>query len=277
MSTTVLPSPLTPPPGAAAPAEPLRERLYWAASDSLTLIGRSARRSLRSVDALVTAVALPVMLLLMFVYVFGGAIDPGGRYVDFVVPGIVVLCAGFGSAATAVTVCEDMQNGVVDRFRSLPIVSSALLTGHVVATVLRNLVSTVLVVGIALLIGFHPDASPLQWLAAGGLLLLWMLGIAWLAACFGLIAREAEAAGAFAFVVMFLPYLSSAFVRLDTLPAGLRAIAEHQPVTPLVDTLRALLTGTPSGDALAAIAWCAGGIAIGCVGAAWLYRRRVTA
>jgi ABC-2 type transport system permease protein len=250
---------------------------YWAASDSLTLIGRSVRRSLRSVDALTVAIALPVMLLLLFVYVFGGAIDTGGDYVDFVVPGIVLLCAGFGSAATAVTVCEDLTGGVVDRFRSLPIVSSALLTGHVVATVLRNLVSTALVVAVALLIGFGPNATPLEWLAAAGLLLGWMLAIAWVAACFGLIARDPEAAGAFAFIVMFLPYLSGAFVPVDTMGAGLRAFAEHQPVTPLVDTLRALLLGTPGGDATAAILWCAGGIALGCTGAAWLYRRRVRA
>lgn len=256
-------------------AERRAERAWWALSDSLTLIGRSVRHSLRSVDALVVAIALPVMLLLLFTQVFGGAIQTGGDYVDFVVPGIVLLCAGYGSAATAVTVCEDMTQGVVDRFRSLPIVSSALLTGHVVATVLRNLVSTVLVVLVALLLGFAPDATVAQWLAAAGLLLLWMLAVAWLAACFGLLARDPEAAGAFAFVVMFLPYLSSAFVPVDTMGSGLRVFAEHQPVTPLVDTLRALLTGAPGGDATAAVLWCAGGIALGCTGAAWLYRRRV--
>jgi ABC-2 type transport system permease protein len=263
------------PPAPEAP--PLRERAHWALSDSLTLIGRSVRHSLRSVDALTIAIALPVLLLLLFVYVFGGAIDTrgGGDYVDFVVPGIVLLCAGFGSAGTAVSVNADLTNGVVDRFRSLPIVSSALLTGHVIATVLRNLVSTSLVIGVALLAGFRPDATIAEWLAAGGLLVLWMLAIAWLAACFGLVARDPEAAGAFAFFVMFLPYVSSAFVPIATMPAGPRAFAEHQPVTALADTLRALLTGTPGGDALAAVLWCAGAIVAGCAGAAWLYRRRV--
>jgi len=258
-------------------AQPLGERAYWAASDSLTLIGRSVRHSLRSVDALFVAIALPVLLLLLFVYVFGGAIDTrgGGDYVDFVVPGIVLLCAGFGSAGTAVSVNADLAAGVVDRFRSLPIVSSALLTGHVIATVLRNVVSTALVLAVALVAGFRPDATAAEWLAAGALLLLWMLAVAWLAACFGLIARDPEAAGAFSFVVMFLPYVSSAFVPVATMPAGPRAFAEHQPVTALVDTLRALLTGAPGGDALAAVAWCGGAIALGCTGAAWLYRRRV--
>ena len=263
-------------PSSVPAAAPLRERAYWAASDSLTLVGRSVRHSLRSVDALTVAIALPVMLLLLFVYVFGGAIDTrgGGDYVDFVVPGIVLLCAGFGSAAAAVSVNDDMTTGVVDRFRSLPIVSSALVGGHVLATVLRNLVSTALVLCVALLAGFRPDATPLEWIAACGLLVLWMLAIAWIAACFGLIAKDAEAAGAFSFFVMFLPYVSSAFVPVATMPAGPRAFAEHQPVTALADTLRALLTGTPGGDALAAVLWCGGAIVVGCAGAAWLYRRR---
>lgn len=251
---------------------------YWALSDSLTLIGRSVRHSLRSVDALATAVILPVLLLLLFVYVFGGAIDTAGDYVDFVVPGIVLLCAGYGSAATSVSVNDDMTTGVVDRFRSLPIVSSALLTGHVIATVLRNVASMLIVFAVALLIGFDPTASALDWLAAAGLLLLFMTAISWIAACFGLLARSAESAGAFAFLIMFLPYLSSAFVPPETMPAGLRAVAEPQPITPIVDTLRGLMTGTPIGsDAIVAVAWCSGGIALGCAGAAWLYRRRVTA
>ena len=249
---------------------------HWALSDSLTLIGRSIRHSLRSVDALATAVILPVLLLLLFVYLFGGAIDTPGDYVDFVVPGIVLLCAGYGSAATSVSVNDDMTTGVVDRFRSLPIVSSALLTGHVIATVLRNVASMLIVFAVALLIGFDPTASALDWLAAAGLLLLFMTAVSWIAACFGLLARSAESAGAFAFLIMFLPYLSSAFVPPQTMPAGLRAVAEHQPITPIVDTLRGLMTGTPiGGDALTAVAWCSGAIVLGCAAAAWLYRRRV--
>jgi ABC-2 type transport system permease protein len=249
-------------------------RIYWAASDSLTMIGRSIRHSVRSVDALMVAVILPVIILLMFVYVFGGAIDAGGRYLDYVVPGIILLCAGFGSASTAVGVCLDMTTGVIDRFRSLNIARSAVLTGHVVGSVLRNLFSTILVLGVALLIGFRPTAGLAEWIATLGMLLLFMTAISWLAACFGLLARSVEAAGAFSFVVMFLPYASSAFVPTDTMPAGLAAVAEHQPVTPIVDTLRALMTGAPGGDATIALAWCAGLTVAGWTAATLLYRRR---
>jgi ABC-2 type transport system permease protein len=249
-------------------------RLYWAASDSLTMIGRSIRHSVRSIDALMVAVILPLVILLMFVYVFGGAIDPGGRYLDYVVPGIILLCAGFGSASTAVAVCLDMTTGVIDRFRSLNIARSAVLTGHVAGSVLRNAFSTILVLGVALLIGFRPSAGVGEWLGALGVLLLFMTAISWLAACFGLLARSVEAAGAFSFVVMFLPYASSAFVPTDTMPAALQAVAEHQPVTPIVDTLRGLMTDAPGGDATIALAWCVGLTIAGWAAAALLYRRR---
>jgi ABC-2 type transport system permease protein len=245
--------------------------MYWIASDSLTLIGRSLRHSLRSVDALLTAVMLPVLLLLMFVYVFGGSIDTGGDYVDYVVPGIILLCAGFGAATTAVSVNQDMTTGVIDRFRSLDIVSSAVLTGHVAASLARNVLSTVLVLGVALLIGYSPDASPVEWLGVLGLLLLFMAAVSWLAAAFGLIASGAEAAGAFSFFILFLPYVSSAFVRPDSMPGVLETIAEYQPITPIVDTLRALMLGTPTGDAAVAVAWCAGFAIVGCTAASLLF------
>ncbi|HEY6890137.1 MAG TPA: ABC transporter permease, partial [Solirubrobacter sp.] len=202
-------------------------------TDQVTFIQRSLRHSVRSIDALLTAIMLPVAIMLMFVYVFGGAIDTGGRYVDYVVPGIIVLCAGFGSAGTAVAVALDMTTGVVDRFRTLPISAAAVLTGHVTASVIRNVASTLLVLGVALIAGFRPVADPLNWLAAAGLLLALMTAISWLAACFGLIARSVEAANAITFVAAFAPYLSSAFVPADTMPAGLQWIAEHQPVTPI--------------------------------------------
>jgi ABC-2 type transport system permease protein len=248
--------------------------MYWTLSDSFTLIGRSVRHSARSVDALLTAVMLPVMILLLFVYVFGGSIQTGGDYVDYVVPGIILLCAGFGSATTAVAVCQDMTTGVIDRFRSLPIASSAVLTGHVVASVLRNLVSTGIVVGVALLAGFTPHADLLGWLGAIGVLLAFMVAISWLGAAFGLLASNPEAAGGFSFIVMFLPYLSSAFVRPETMPGAFQAIASHQPITPITETVRALLMGGPGGDAVVALAWCAGGIVVGSVAAAALFRSR---
>ncbi|MDA0162358.1 ABC transporter permease [Solirubrobacter ginsenosidimutans] len=244
-------------------------------TDQVTFIQRSLRHSVRSIDALVTAIMLPVAIMLMFVYVFGGAIDTGGRYVDYVVPGIIVLCAGFGSAGTAVAVALDMTTGVVDRFRTLPISAAAVLTGHVTASVIRNVASTLLVLGVALIAGFRPVADPLNWLAAAGLLLALMTAISWLAACFGLIARSVEAANAITFVAAFAPYLSSAFVPADTMPAGLQWIAEHQPVTPVADTLRELMFDLPVGnEAIVAIAWCVAGIAVGRLGAAYLFARR---
>jgi ABC-2 type transport system permease protein len=243
-------------------------------TDSIALIGRSLRHSVRSVDALLTAVLLPVLLLLLFVYVFGGAIRSGGSYRDYVVPGIILLCAGFGSATTAVGVNVDMTTGVMDRFRSLPIATAAPLTGHVVASVVRNLVSTLLVLAVALAIGFEPTAGPAEWLGVLGVLAAFMLAVAWLAAAFGLLARSAEAAGAFSFLILFLPYVSSAFVPPDTMPAGLQWIAEHQPVTPIIETLRSLMLGTPGSDAVTALAWCLGFAAIGMVAAASLFRTR---
>src|SRR6185369_4575445 len=229
-------------------------------ADSLVFVGRSVRHSVRSIDAVMVAVLLPVLILLLFVYVFGGAIDTAGDYVDYVVPGIILLCAGYGSATTALSVNQDMTTGVIDRFRSLPIASSGVLTGHVVA--------------VALLIGFHPHASALDWLGVAGILLAFMIAISWIAACFGLLAKSPEGAGAFSFVIMFLPYLSSAFVPTDTMPAALEWIGDRQPVTPIVETLRGLMLGTPIGNhAVTALIWCAGLTAIGIVSAGLLFRR----
>ncbi|MDA0180450.1 ABC transporter permease [Solirubrobacter phytolaccae] len=241
---------------------------------SLTFVGRSLRHSVRSVDALLTAILLPVAILLMFVYVFGGAIDAGGRYVDYVVPGIIVLCVGFGAASTAVAVALDMTTGVIDRFRTLPIASSAVLTGHVTASVARNVVSTSLVIGVALIAGFRPEVDPLRWLAAAALLLCLMTAISWVAAAFGLFAKTVEGANAMTFIAAFAPYVSSGFVPADSMPAGLSWIAEHQPVTPIVDSVRALLMGTPVGNSLwIAFAWCAAGIVLGRVASSRLFRQ----
>jgi ABC-2 type transport system permease protein len=214
------------------------------------------------------------VLLLLFVYVFGGAIDAGTRYLDYVVPGIILLCAGYGAATTSVSVNTDMTSGVTDRFRSLPIPAAAPLTGHVVASMLRNLVSTVLVLVVALAIGFDPTAGVLDWLGVLGVLLCFMAAVSWLAAAFGLLAGSAEAASAFSFFVLFLPYLSSAFVPPETMPGALQAIAEHQPITPITETLRHLMLGTPGGDPLLAVAWCFGFCVLGIAAAVLLYRRR---
>ena len=220
-------------------------------------IRRSLLHSIRDIDALLMAIALPVLLMLLFVYVFGGAIEPGGNYVDYVVPGIILLCAGFGASSTSVGVAQDMTTGVIDRFRTMPIGSGAVITGHVVASLARNLTATAVVILVALLTGFRPTAGPLGWLAAIGLVSLWILAITWLFAALGLVARSVEAAANYGFVLLFLPYLSSAFVPTETMPTGLRWIADHQPITPLIESIRGLLLGTEIGSEPSwAIGWC---------------------
>jgi ABC-2 type transport system permease protein len=248
---------------------------YWAIDNSMVLIERSVRISLRNVEALLTAVILPVLLMLLFVYVFGGAINTGGAYVNYVVPGIVVLCAAFGSSTTATSVAYDMSNGSMDRFRSLPIVSGAVLTGHVVASVARNIVAMVLVLGVAWLVGWRPNAGLVEWAGAVGVLLLFMAAISWTAAALGLLVKSVDAASGITFGVTFLPYLSSAFVPTDTMPAWLQPIADHNPITPMIETVRGLFMGAPVGDAWwQTIAWFGGILVVAWVAAALLFKRQ---
>ncbi|MFD3329844.1 ABC transporter permease [Streptomyces sp. NPDC058701] len=244
-------------------------------SSAVTLAGRSLRISRRQPDVLVTALMLPVMLMLIFVYFFGGAIDTGTAYVTYVVPGAMLLCAGFGAASTAVSVSQDMKDGVIDRLRSLDVGGVPILAGHVTASVARNLLSTALVLAVALAIGFRPQAGPLGYLAAAGLLFAYITAISWLAAALGLLADSPEAAGGFTFLMMFLPYPSSAFVPIDTMPGWLHGFADHQPLTPVIESLRALLLDRPAGDApWVALAWCAGITAAAVALSAALFARR---
>ncbi|MEU3721645.1 ABC transporter permease [Streptomyces sp. NPDC031705] len=245
------------------------------ATAALTMTGRSLRISRRSPDALIAALMLPVMLMLIFVYFFGGAIDTGTAYVTYVVPGAMLLCAGFGAASTAVSVAADLQNGVIDRFRSLDVGGLPVLAGHVAASVVRNLLSTTLVLAVALAIGFRPSGGPLALLAAAGLLVAYITAISWLAAALGLLARTPEAAGGFTFLMMFLPYPSSAFVPIATMPTWLHGFAGHQPLTPVIESLRALLLDQPVGTTpWTALAWCAGITALALALATALFRHR---
>jgi ABC-2 type transport system permease protein len=249
--------------------------LSHVATDSSAMIWRSLRRTSRDLESLMMAVLLPVILMLLFVYVFGGAIRTGTAYVNYVVPGILLLCAGFGSSGTAVSVCTDMVNGIVDRFRSMRIVSSAMLTGHVVASLARNLVAMTLVVAVAFAVGWRPTAGPVQWLGAAGLTALFILAFSWLSAALGLLAKSPETASGFTFLILFLPYVSSAFVPVDTMPSFLRGFASHQPVTPVIETLRGLLMGGPVGaTAWVALAWCVGIGAASWLAATVLFHRR---
>ncbi|RSS50276.1 ABC transporter permease [Streptomyces sp. WAC01280] len=240
-----------------------------------TLAGRGIRLSRRNLDAVITSMMMPIMLMLVFVYFFGGAIDTGTRYVTYVVPGVLVLCAGFGAASTAVTVSEDMRRGVVDRFRTLDIGGTPFLAGHVAATVTRNTLSTALVLGAAFVIGFRPTGTPAGWLAAIGLLLAWITAVSWLSAALGLVTRTAEAAGAITFFMMFLPYPSSAFVPIHTMPSWLHGFAEHQPVTPLIESMRGLLLDQPVGHApWVALGWCAALLTVALAASGLLFRLR---
>jgi ABC-2 type transport system permease protein len=254
-------------------------------SDALIMTGRSLRLSLRSPDALLTALLLPVMLMVVFVYLFGGAVSVGTSYLEYVVPGVLLLCAITGAATTAVTVCQDMTGGIIDRFRSLDVPGTVVLGGHVTASLLRNLVSTVLVAAIAVGIGFRPHPDPARLAAAVGVLLLFVAAISWLAAAFGLAVASPEAANGAMFFLMFFSYASSAFVPVRTMPWWLRGFARHQPATPVTETLRGLLLGQQpgsqplggqplGGQLAAALAWSAGiGVASVLLSMA-LFRRR---
>lgn len=247
-----------------------------AVNDSFVMMKRCVRRSLRDPEAFFTALTLPVILMLLFVYVFGGAMQTGVAYVNYVVPGIIVLCAGFGAGTTSVAVAQDMSNGLVDRFRSMPVASGSLLIGHVGASVLRNLLATLLVIGAGVLVGWRPTGSLVDWLAALALIVFFVLALSWLAAVFGVLASGPESANLMTIVFMFLPYVSTAFVPADTMPHWLRGFAEYQPVTPIIETLRGLWMGTDAGNQpVIALVWCGGILLCAVVAARRAYDRRV--
>lgn len=245
-------------------------------SDALTLTARCLRISRRQIDALITALLLPVLLMVVFVVLFGGAIRTGaGQYVTYVVPGVLVLCACYSSGLTAVAVCQDLRGGFTDRLRSMDVRAGALLLGHVAASAGRNAASALLVFAVALALGFRPHAAAPQWLAATAILLAFVLAVSWLSAGLGLLAGSPEAANGFTFLIMFLPYASSAFVPVGTMPAWLRGVAGHQPITPVADALRALLLGQPVGaSAWIALAWCGAILVASIACSAALFARR---
>jgi ABC-2 type transport system permease protein len=245
--------------------------------DALTLSIRCLRISRRELDTLITAVALPVFLLVMFVEFFGNAIHTGSaHYVTYVVPGVLLLCAGYGSGMTAVAVCRDVSSEVIDRFRAMDVRAPSLLAGHVVASATRNLVSVLVVLGVAIPLGFRPHADLANWLLAAGVVLAFILAISWLSAALGLIAANPEAAQGVTVAIMFVPYASSAFVPVQTMPGWVRGFAAHQPITPIANELRHLLVGTPTASSLGtALVWCAGIALVSIAASGWLFARRV--
>lgn len=221
----------------------------------------------------------PIMFMLLFRYVFGGAINTGGTtYVNFLVAGILIQTAAFGATTTSLSVATDMTRGIIDRLKSLPIVSSAVMTGHVVADLVRNLISSVVMILVALLVGFSPSASFLDWIYIAGLLLLFTFAFSWLSAVMGILAKSVEAVQWFGFVLVFpLTFASAAFVPTDTMPKYLRMFAENQPVTHVIEAMRALMVGTPIGNhGIATVIWCVAIIAVSWPLATYLFHTKVS-
>lgn len=242
-------------------------------ADTLVMFRRCARRTLRSTDTLVISLTMPILMMLLFTYVFGGAIDVGGSYLDYVVPGIMLLCTGFGASITATSVCTDMTKGSVDRFRTLPMYRQALAAGHLTEGVVRTMAAIVIAVTVAVALGYRPGSGPLGWLAAAGLIGLFVTAITWIAVALGMAASNPEAAGGLTYAITFIPYVSSAFVPTHTMPSWLRGIADRQPATPVVDSVRGLLDGTGADRGLAAVLWCTALAAIGFACASVSFRR----
>ena len=247
-------------------------------ADTATLTGRSLRHILRSPDTIVTTAVTPIAMLLLFVYVFGGAIDTGGvKYVDFLLPGILLITIASGIAYTAYRLFTDVSGGIFERFQSMPIARSAVLWGHVLTSLVANLISLVLVIGVAVAMGFRSGAGILAWLGVAGILVLFTLTLTWLAVIPGLTAKSADAVSGFSYPLIFLPFISSAFVPTAHMPGPVRWFAEHQPVTPIVDTLRSLCAQRPVDSHIwTALAWCAGLLVVAYALAIRAYHRKTT-
>jgi ABC-2 type transport system permease protein len=245
-------------------------------TDTAVLTGRSLRHITRSMDTIITTVMTPIAMMLLFVYVLGGAIDHGpGNYVTYLLPGILLITIASGISYTGFRLFMDRNGGMVERLRSLPLARGAVLWAHVITSLVGNALSLVIVLVIALLMGFRSGANSLDWLAVIGILLLFTLALTWVAVIPGLSASSPDGASAFAYPLIFLPFISSAFVPTDAMPGPVRAFAENQPVTAIVNTIRDLLAGQPVGGAIwVALAWCAGILVIAYACAMRIYRRR---
>ncbi|WP_030659783.1 ABC transporter permease [Streptomyces rimosus] len=259
--------------------------LSYAVSDSMTMLRRSLKHAQRYPSMTISLIAMPLVMLLLFNYVFGGALGNGiggmptgsGEYIDYIAPGLILMTATSGSLATAISVCVDKTEGIVNRFRTMAISRGSFLTGHVLGTVIQTMGSIALITGTALLMGFRPNATPVEWLAAAGLLALLTLSLSWLSAAMGLMAKTPETASNLPMPFTLLPFLGSAIVPPESMPAGLRWFAEYQPFTPVIETLRGLLMGTEIGNSgLIALAWCLGLTVIGYLWARKTFTRDVT-
>ncbi|HEV7657479.1 MAG TPA: ABC transporter permease [Mycobacteriales bacterium] len=258
----------------------------FAVADSATMLRRNLKHQLRYPSLTLMLAGFPIVFLLLFVYVFGGQLGSGlggtvapqgdrGAYLTYLVPGILIVTVASAALGTAISVASDMTGGIIDRFRTMAITRAAVLTGHVVGSVLQTLAVLVLVTAVALALGFRSGASALDWLAAAAILLLFAFALIWLSAALGLAARSVETASNTPMFLTLLPFLSSGFVPTGTMPAGLRQFAEYQPFTPVTQTVRALLSGGPVGsNAVAAVAWSVGIAFASYLWALRLYDRR---
>ncbi|MFE1327376.1 ABC transporter permease [Streptomyces sp. NPDC058735] len=239
------------------------------------MLRRNLKHAVRNPVAVFNGVLFPIVIMLMFVKVFGGAFSVGDDYVDYATPGLLVMAVSYGLGATATAVNSDMTKGIINRFKVMDVSRGSVLTGHVVVTTLRCLVACAAIIGVAFAMGFDPSASALDWLGAIGVVLLLSFAAGWLTVALGLAAKTAESAGLASVPLIMLPFLSSAFVPADTMGVGVRQFAEYQPFTPIIETLRGLLVGTPSsGDAIAAVAWCVGFTVLGYVWAVSTFKKR---
>jgi ABC-2 type transport system permease protein len=246
--------------------------------DTAVLTGRTMRHVTRSLDTIITTAITPIAIMLMLVYVFGGAIGTGTvSYVDYMLPGILLITIASGISYTALRLFMDMQGGIFERFQSMPIARPSVLWAHVLTSLAANVIALVVVVGVAIGIGFRSGAGVLAWLAVAGILLLFTLALTWVAVIPGLTAKSVDGAGAFAYPLVFLPFISSAFVPTRTMPGPVRAFADNQPVTSIVNTIRDLLARQPTGTGIwTALAWCAGILVVAYLLAGVSYRRRIS-
>jgi ABC-2 type transport system permease protein len=246
--------------------------------DTAVLTGRSLKHISRSLDTVITTAITPIAMMLLFVYVFGGAIRSGtDNYVNYLLPGILLITIASGIAYTAYRLFLDLQGGIFDRFHSMPIARSSVLWAHVLTSLVANLISLVVVIGVALLMGFRSGAGPLAWLAVAGILVLFTLALTWLAVIPGLTAKTIDGASAFSYPLIFLPFISSAFVPTDTMPGPVRWFAGNQPVTSIVNSIRSLLGGQPVGTEIwVALGWCLGLLVVAMAIAQTVYRRRIS-
>jgi ABC-2 type transport system permease protein len=252
-------------------------KIKYNLSDTIVMSVRMLRHNFRSIDTIITVVAMPIMIMLMFVYVFGGSINTGTvDYINYVVPGIILMCITSGVAYSAFRLNNDVTKGIVERFRSMPIAKSSILGGHVLTSIVFNAFSTVLILLFAFLIGFRSDAGITRWLLAIGILLLFTLAMTWIAVMFGLLANSAEGAGVFSYLLLGLLFISSGFAPTETMPRIVRIFAENQPMTPIIETIRSLLLNESVGNnAFIAVLWCSGILIASYIAAMQIYKHRV--